>query len=256
MQNSHKWLSRFRLKSETWVYIPTSATLEEGKYLKELIELKWLPPENYYHLKSGGHVEAIRRHTNGHFFIHADLKKFFNNINRSRITRELKPYLGYEKARSVAMESTVSIPLQTGQIFALPFGFVQSTIIASLCLHKSRLGKVIQELDKIPDTTVSVYVDDIIISTKCIEAANFALSLITENARKSGLPLNEEKLSGPASSITAFNIELSSNSLIITSSRFNELLTNYKLAISDKQKDGIFGYVNSVNTTQAALLNN
>lgn len=236
MQNTHKWLSRFRLKSDTWVYIPTPETLEEGAFLKKLIELKWRPPENYYHLQCGGHVEAIRRHINGIFFIHADLKKFFNNINRSRITRELKPYLGYEKARSVAMESTVSIPLATGQIFALPFGFVQSTIISSLCLHKSRLGKAIQTLNKIENTEISVYVDDIIISTQCLVAANFALSLINDTANKSGLPLNLDKLNGPSKSITAFNIELSTNSLKITDLRFNELLINYKSSTNDKKK--------------------
>lgn len=242
------------MKSDTWVYIPTSETVAEGKLFKGLIEFKWRPPENYYHLRSGGHVDAIKYHLGGRFFIHADLRKFFNSINRSRITRELKPYFGYDKARSIAMESTVSIPVDSGQVFALPFGFVQSTIIASLCLHKSRLGKVIQNLDNTDGIKVSVYVDNIIISTQSLEKADFALSMIQESADRSGLVLNKNKLKGPAESITAFNIDLSSNLVLISDSRFSEFLVNYKNATSENKKDGIFGYVYSVNPTQASIL--
>ncbi|GID04810.1 hypothetical protein TMM008_20120 [Pseudomonas sp. 008] len=228
--------------------------MDEGELFKKLIEFKWLPPSNYYHLKSGGHVDAIKYHLDGQFFIHADLKKFFNSINRSRITRELKPYFGYEKARSIAMESTVSIPLESGQVFALPFGFVQSTIIASLCLRKSRLGKTIHKLDSTEGIKASVYVDDIIISTQSMEKANLALSMIQESSKKSGLLLNKEKLKGPAESITAFNIDLSPNLVMISNTRFRELLANYRNSTSDNQKNGIFGYVYSVNPAQAAIL--
>lgn len=254
MQNSHKWLSRFRIKSNTWVYVPTSETIKEGRFLKNLIEFKWLPPSNYYHLRSGGHVDAIKYHLGGKFFIHADLKKFFNSINRSRITRELKPYFGYEKARNIAMESTVSIPLESGQAFALPFGFVQSTIIASLCLRKSTLGKTIHKLNGTDGIKVSVYVDDIIISTQSLEEAVRALAMIHESSERSGLVLNREKLKGPAENITAFNIDLSGSAVAINAARFGELLYNYKNASTDKQRTGIWGYVSSVNSAQADLL--
>ncbi|CAM3425430.1 hypothetical protein BZK31_26235 [Pseudomonas floridensis] len=254
MQNTHKWLSRFRLKSNTWVYIPTLETVKEGQLFKKSIEFKWLPPTNYYHLKSGGHVDAIKYHLNGKFFVHADVKKFFNSINRSRITRELKPYFGYEKSRSIAMESTVSIPLESGQVFALPFGFVQSTIIASLCLRKSSLGNTIDKLNKTAGIRVSVYVDDIIVSTQSLEKAEAALSMIQKSAERSGFSLNEEKTQGPSYTITAFNIDLQQNFMRITDWRFIELLSNYKDASSDKQKRGIWGYVNSVSPAQASML--
>jgi hypothetical protein len=254
MQNSHKWLSRFRLKSNTWVYVPTLETVIEGNLLKQIIEYKWRPPSNYYHLRDGGHVGAMKYHLDGKFFVHADLKKFFNNINRSRITRELKPYFGYDKARSIAMESTVSIPLGGGQTFALPFGFVQSTIIASLCLHKSTLGKVIHKLNKIEDIKVSVYVDDIIVSAQSLEQASYALSMIQESSERSGLALNEKKLKGPAAEITAFNVDLSHNSMMISKSRFDELCLDYQNSSSENQRNGIFGYVNSICPAQAVVL--
>jgi hypothetical protein len=78
--------------------------------------------------------------------------------------------------------------------------------------------------------------------------------MIHESSEKSGLALNKEKLKGPAESITAFNIDLSCNLVAINDSRFNELLSNYKNASSDKQRTGIWGYVNSVNPAQAAML--
>ncbi|AFJ58315.1 hypothetical protein PflA506_3547 [Pseudomonas fluorescens A506] len=254
MQNSHKWLSRFRIKSNTWVYVPTLEAVKEGKLLKKIIEFKWSPPANYYHLKSGGHVDALKYHLNGKFFVHADIKKFFNSINRSRITRELKPYFGYEKSRAIAMESTVSIPLDSGQVFALPFGFVQSTIIASLCFRKSSLGNTIDILNNTKGVRVSIYVDDIIISTHCLEKAEAALLMIQKSAARSGFTLNEEKTQGPSTTITAFNIDLQQNLMKITDWRFNELLSSYKDASSDKQKSGIWGYVNSISPAQASML--
>jgi hypothetical protein len=254
MQNSHKWLSRFRLKSNTWVYVPTFETVKEGKLFKKAIEFKWIPPTNYYHLRSGGHVEAVKYHLGGKFFVHADISKFFNSINRSRITRELKPYFGYERSRAIAMESTVSIPVDSGQIFALPFGFVQSTIIASLCLRKSSLGKAIDVLNKTDGIRVSVYVDDIVVSTQCLEKAKAAFLMIQKSAERSGFLLNKEKSQGPSDKITAFNIDLRQNFMEVTSWRFSELLSSYKDASSDKKKSGIWGYVNSVNSAQASML--
>ncbi|CRM96498.1 Retron-type reverse transcriptase [Pseudomonas sp. 22 E 5] len=254
MQNSHKWLSRFRLKSETWIYIPTPETVVEGKNLKKLIQLRWQPPRNFYHLRDGGHVDAIKSHLGGKYFIHADLRKFFNSINRSRITRELKPYFGYKAARKIAMESTVSIPIEQGQAFALPFGFVQSTIIASLCLHKSTLGKTIEMLHRSHDVKISVYVDDIIISAQTLKSAEHALQKIEESCEKSGLMLNEQKLKGPSPQITAFNIDLNENSIAICGVRFAELRYTYKNPKNEKQKDGIRSYVYSVNPAQALML--
>lgn len=251
MQNSHKWISRFRLKSETWVYIPTLDTIAEGKRFKKTIEKRWHPPQNYYHLRDGGHIQAIKSHLSNKFFIHADLKKFFNSINRSRITRELKPYLGYNEARKIAMESTVSIQQGPGQVFALPFGFVQSTIIASLCLHKSTLGKTIHYLSKREDVSVSVYMDDIIISSPTLEVAEEALALVKQSADKSNLVLNQEKLQGPAETITAFNIHLCETQTIITDARFLRLKNDYQNTSNPYIKEGIMSYAYSVNPAQA-----
>jgi hypothetical protein len=78
--------------------------------------------------------------------------------------------------------------------------------------------------------------------------------MIRKSAERSGLSLNEEKTQGPSDTITAFNIDLQQNSMKITNWRFSELLLSYKDASSDKQKSGIWGYVNSVSPAQASML--
>jgi len=253
MQNSHKWVTRFRLKSGSWVYVPTDETLREGRILKKIVAHKWKAPANYFHLRDGGHVEALRYHAGAQYFIRADIKKFFNSINRSRITRELKPYFGYEKARQIAMESTASIQTQSGQIFALPFGFPQSTILASLCLSKSRLGKTLERINSTPNMRVSVYVDDIIISCDKLEASLALLAEIENAACRSAFTLNTAKLEGPAQTIGAFNIALTSTSLLIQDWRLQELKKLYDSSDSENQKTGIASYVKSVNSIQAAI---
>jgi hypothetical protein len=57
----------------------------------------------------------------------------------------------------MASESVVKRPALDG--FVLPYGFVQSPILASLALDKSKLGKLLRKLNGRTDITVSVYVD-------------------------------------------------------------------------------------------------
>ncbi|WP_257292862.1 hypothetical protein [Endozoicomonas sp. ONNA1] len=90
----------------------------------------------------------MRSHTSGQFFVHLDIRQFFSSINRSRITRSLKPRIGYERAREIAIASTVPAPNTDGSAYILPYGFVQSPILASICLRYSKLGTVLHELSK------------------------------------------------------------------------------------------------------------
>lgn len=250
MSYAPKWTHRFKLKSETWVFVPTADTLKTGKLIKRHVALKWSPPDNYYHLREGGHVDAIKKHVGGKFFIHADLRRFFNQINRTRVTRELRPLFGYALARQYAIESTVPIWVGGDKKYVLPFGFVQSTLIASLCLYKSKLGRVLRELEKTPGVSVSVYMDDILISTQELAVAETALEYVRNASERSGLPLNEAKLEGPADQVTAFNIRLNEFSVRLTSKRIDEFKLGYIEAASEKQRLGILSYVEAVNPAQ------
>ncbi|MGB0281631.1 MAG: reverse transcriptase domain-containing protein [Neptuniibacter sp.] len=251
MQNEAKWKHKFQIKPGSWVFVPTKATKRRGKTIKEDLESRWTPPDYYFHLKSGGHVQALKSHTHNNYFIHFDLKNFFNSINRSRVTRVLKGLYSYEQAREIAIESTVRYPSSQTPNYVIPFGYVQSPILASICLYKSCLGRVLHTLHKRKDVSVSVYVDDIIISTVDENAAKKAYKDILNAAERSNLPLNAEKQEGPASKITAFNIKLSNLSIAVIDGKLDEFIRDYHLSDNYDQISGIIGYVNSVNKNQA-----
>lgn len=246
-----QWASRFELKPDTWVFVPTKTSMKIGREIKRAIEARWDVPPNYYHLLAGGHVEALRIHTENTWFIHLDIKNFFGSINRSRITRCLKNLFGYSCAREITNLSTVIHPNRSE--FILPFGFVQSPIIASICLYKSALGNCLQSLRK-SGLTVSVYVDDLIISSDTLEAAVEALTAIKHNAERSEFELNHEKEEGPAPKITAFNIDLSKNRIAVEPNRLKAFSEAFLGATSEHQQRGIIGYVDSVNSDQATKI--
>ena len=225
-----KWSSKFKIKSGVWVFVPTDESIAIGVQLKELIENCWYAPEHYYHLREGGHVRALRSHTKHKFFIHLDIKNFFGQINRSRITRSLKGYFSYERAREIAVESTVRFPDSAETKFILPFGFVQSPIIASVCLSKSALGRYLFRLEQRSGFAVSVYMDDILVSSDDIEELRLVLVEIEAAAEKSALPLNGKKQEGPSACVTAFNIQLSHCLLEITEDRLEEFASVHSIS--------------------------
>jgi hypothetical protein len=246
-----RWRHKFQIKPNSWVFVPTDEAVEHGKNVKNTLEGIWHRPSYYYHLRDGGHVKALHSHLDNAYFAHIDIKDFFGSINKSRVTRCLKVHMPYDEARKIAVSSTVLLPDSKVKKFILPFGFIQSPIIASICLRESKLGRVLHELHKTKGVTVTVYMDDILISGDELDYLTRLLDKIKRAAERSRFYLNEAKLEGPADKITAFNVELSQNSLKITEERFNRFLSAYKNAENQHQQDGILGYVASVNSDQA-----
>lgn len=246
-----KWRTRFQLKPGSWVFVPTKETADKGLEIKRAINERWKPPSYYFHLKEGGHVRALQSHVHHTSFLRLDIKNFFGSINRTRATRCLKEIFCYSDARAIATESTVSHPEEDGHRTILPFGYIQSPIIASMCLYQSALGRCLQRLVKSKNIQVSVYVDDIVISTANHELTRTVLESLTESSLKAGFYFNAEKQQGPADRITVFNIDLSHNSLCVESDRFAKFIESYEASDSEFQRNGIFGYVASVNSEQA-----
>ena len=233
--------------------MPSDESVIFGNDLKTSLEKLWVIPSYYYHLQPGGHVAALKSHQKNTSFAHLDIKKFFYSINKSRVTRNLRAFFPYDVAREYATASTVIDPTSKLKTYILPFGFVQSPILASLCLHRSHLGLCISTYRKRKGVVVCVYMDDLIISTKSHEETAQIKEDIKASATKSGFPLNNEKEEGPAESITAFNIILSHQHLELTKSKLQEFLSLYSISPDEDQKAGIVGYVISVNEDQAKL---
>lgn len=248
-----RWANKYERKPGKWVFEPTDEYRALGKDINNATRKVWRTPCYYFHLRPGGHVAALRRHLRYKYFVRFDIEDFFGRISRTRVTRCLRGYFGHAKAREMADHSTVRHPTEKGR-WVLPFGFVQSPLLASVALSQSRLGKVLETIEKTRGMQVSVYVDDIIVSCDDPAKLTDVCEKLVAASIKSGLAFNTAKSQGPAGQITAFNIELTHASLAISQERLDE----FKLALAagaspDKQK-GILNYVKSVNHAQATKL--
>jgi len=166
----------------------------------------------------------------------------------------LKVYFSHQKALHVATESTVRDPANPGKAM-LPYGFVQSPLLASLALHSSRLGALLDRLSKEEGLVVTVYVDDIVVSGHDVERLRDVLDEVKVVAGRSRFELSDEKQQGPASAIEVFNIKLSAHAeLALTDGRLAEFGEALRAATSAYQVAGIGSYVQSINTAQAAAL--
>ena len=248
MHSYPRWHHKYELKPGVWVFEPTEKTVLIGNEIKGAVQNKWIIPYNYYHLNLGGHVAALNLHKSDTVFVHLDIKKFFNTINKSRITRSLKSLFDYPTSRKYALLSTVKHPDKSPVTFILPYGFVQSPILASLCLRQSALGIKIDNLSKSSLVRISVYMDDIIISGKDENLLSVLVSELKQSAGKSGFILHKEE--GPARTITAFNINLSNNNTAITYDRYKKLWYDYHGSKNNNVKRGIATYISTVNVKQ------
>lgn len=248
---TRRWKEKFELSEGKWIYVPTSETAIRGKKLKEFINSKWQPPKYFYHLREGGHVAAIRPHLQSHFFTKLDLSNFFASITASRVTRVLRQFFSYQEARFYAKESTVFIPNHPGRV--LPYGFVQSMQLASLSLAYSRLGRYFEELAKVKGIVISVYVDDILISSVSKDQLDEVNPVLQEKVANSNFHLNHAKSRYSVSKIDVFNIELQPGSMRVSDQRYREFLFQYGMG-NEFVKNGIYTYIKSINPQQANRL--
>lgn len=246
-------MHKFELKPGCWVFVPNDETRRVGFMIKRKIESKWKPPQYYAHLRKGGHVYALKKHLGNDLFIQADIDQFFNKINLSRVTRELKPiFRSYKESRDTAFKSVVPFYDSSEIHYILPFGFVQSAIIASLCLCNSALGKYLNTLE-CNGFRVSVYMDDIIISTSLsITQAEDVFLELQDKSIRSGFPLNSEKTFSPSDKVTAFNIHLSKDKIELTADRLDDFKNSLIGAASAAEVEGILGYINTISPVQAS----
>lgn len=247
-----RWEHRFELKPGRWVFVPTPVVRASGESVRSSVSKAWSAPSFYFHLRQGGHVAALRRHIDSHHFFRSDLDDFFGRVNRSRVTRCLKRYFSYSDARRMADESVVFRPGTSKTM--LPYGYVQSPMLASLALDRSRVGRFLRQCDSREDLNVSVYVDDIILSSDDSSLLHDAAAELTQHAEDSGFPLSLGKSEGPSPLVTAFNVELSHSSLSISEERLDRFRESYLAASSAQEQLGIVGYVESINPAQVAKL--
>jgi hypothetical protein len=249
------WTHKYEYPSPgKWVFVPTTACRERGLEIVSHIKSHWNPPDYFYHLREGGHVAALRKHLGSTWFIKADIQGFFTSINKSRVTNVLNRfYPQYGIAREHAIWSVAPNPNypQSGrERLILPYGFVQSPLLASAALHQSALGSYLGRLNTIQDIRLGVYMDDIIISGPATIDGEDIMMRLKAKAERSRFTFHPEKTVGPVCGIDAFNITLAQDTLVIKEERLEEFRKKLAQSSNPHILQGIQTYIASVNREQ------
>jgi hypothetical protein len=220
-------------------FVPTDRCRDVGSELMELVRARIKFEHHYYHFSKGAHVAALHSLREHRYFAHIDLKNFFYSVGRNRVKAALKA-IGVPRAEHYAKWSTVRNPFGEPR-YALPYGFPQSPLLASLVLRGSALGTAIQRLP--PEIHRSVYLDDIAISANDMNVLYEAFSSLIASVEAANFVLNDEKASGPAPEVRIFNCDLANGKSTVTASRIAEF---YAEDGSDESVAGFERYRESV----------
>jgi hypothetical protein len=204
------------------VFVPTSVGRRIGKEIKEKVEGGYTFDPIFFHMRRGGHVAALHHHRHHHWFARIDISNFFYSISRRRVQSALDR-AGVGNARFYAQWSTVVSPFGEPR-YALPYGFVQSPVLASLVVATSDLGRHLLNLPA--NIKVGLYVDDISLSSDD-EAALFKAYNSTLNVLAAdGFTVSPEKLRSPAASIDIFNCDLVHGNATVLDARIDAFFSS------------------------------
>lgn len=197
------------------VFVPNEKGYEVGYCLKGLVEQATTFEPFYFHLRNGGHVAALHEHRKNRHFARVDLKNFFYSISRNRVARALRE-IKIPKAGYYAKCSCVKNPYGAPS-YSLPYGFVQSPILATLVFSRSVLGEFLRESRR--DITLSVYMDDIAISSPSYYVLQKVFEELTIKIQEANFPINLEKTMPPTELMKLFNCELELNRASVMEAR-------------------------------------
>jgi len=207
----------FRLNGKP-VFAPSDLGRKIGEDVKQRVENAHLFPDYYFHLRAGGHVAAIHSHRENTYFCKVDIENFFYSIARNRVVRALRK-VAVSRPAHYGKWACVRNPYGSPR-YALPYGFVQSPILATLVMDVSEVGSALQRISA--DTTVAVYVDDISLSSndpaQLVSRYNELMQAIVE----AGLNTNKAKCVEPCSDLTVFNCSLRNGKTSVTPDRIAE----------------------------------
>ncbi|WP_245511722.1 MULTISPECIES: reverse transcriptase domain-containing protein [unclassified Mesorhizobium] len=206
------------MKNGKPIFVPNPFGEELGRKLKRRVEKKYTFDKFIYHFKEGSHVVALHRHRKNAFFCRVDISRFFYSIKRNRLKRILKD-IGIPKPEYYAKFSTVKNPFEGGG-YVLPYGFVQSPILATLVLAESPIGTYLRGL---PATIApSVYMDDLCLSGPDHAALKEAFDGLVRAVAEAGFTLNDDKTREPAEKIDIFNCLLENGNTAVLPERIDE----------------------------------
>jgi hypothetical protein len=225
--------------------------------LRQRILQHWNPHLAFKTFSPKAHVAALRPHLAHNWFAVIDLAAFYDHVTRTKVHRALES-IGLSRAESfrLAGESTI----QQGPRCSLPRGFRQSSLLATLVLERSLFGSYLRR--QIYESTITVFSDDIILSSDDKESLNEEYYAIIQLLERSHFPVHPLKSQSPRDEVIAFNICLSRGGLRFTDERMWGFLTRAREIIGDSSVDDranlyekLYGnYVECINSKQARQL--
>ena len=242
---------RFAVKPNRYCYTQTKAQQDIGRSIKSSLEAKWNAPTWCFHLQPGGHISALNQHVTNSVYSTIDLANFFGNVGRSKIIRCLKRIgFSYSDAKEIAMQSTV----RDGNVSFVPYGFVQSPLLATIALVESHFGRALVDLEAW-GITISVYVDDIILShPTCSTTLINAYEMLLTAANTADFDVNGTKSQPPSTAIVAFNIVLKAGELSLTDDKMLEFRSRIVGELVGPATLATIRYAESVNPDQGISL--
>lgn len=223
---------------------PVFAPSEQGRLIgydiKDRVERAYVFEDFYYHLRKGGHVAGLHSHRQNRYFCKLDIQNFFYSIARNRVVRCLRA-ISIPRSTQYGKWSCVKNPYKKPS-YALPYGFVQSPILASLVLSKSELGTA---LCKLPiHVNVAVYVDDVTLSSNNLETLKNCYEELLQAFDTASLSPNVEKCVAPCERLSVFNCNLTQNKTLVEPVRIAKFNS---VPHTPASNDGFQRYCDSVN---------
>ena len=205
----------YKNSKEKPVFVPSDEGRKLGKQLKLKVESRFNPPWYFFHLQKGGHVAALHIHRKHRYFARVDIENFFYTVSRNRIARCLQK-LGIGGGERFAKWSTIKNPYGE-PTYSLPYGFVQSALLASLALAHSPVGTYLHELSN--TVAVSVFMDDIAISGNNRRILERAYRKLIRNLAASPFKINVRKSQAPGLEVELFNCHMERLKTLVTEER-------------------------------------
>lgn len=218
------------LRKKKPVFVPSAVGRRIGAELKGKVEDLYSFDPMFFHLRNGGHVSAIHLHRDNAFFAKMDIENFFYSVSRRRV-RSALDRIGCDRVEFYSKWSTVRSPFKD-PLYSLPYGFVQSPILATLVLATSNFGKHLQSLPK--SISVSVYMDDIALSSNSFAVLSDAFASTKAALEEEGFRSSKVKEVDAVDSVAIFNCDLSQGSAEVQSSRIEKFESEMRSGESEK----------------------
>lgn len=243
------YLHKFKTDRGLLIFVPSQTGRLQGEKIISTVLDRWTPPCYFFHFQKGGHVSASFIHLCNTIFARLDIRRFFDSVTRTKVHRSLRRIgMSQHDALSIAKCSTVRKPGMKG--FSLPFGYVQSPVLASVALDCSALGTALRAVAT--KASLAVYVDDILMSAGTDQELVQHVAALDAAARLAGFELHPHKRQ-LGSTVDAFNLRLSNNTVHVTDERMTIWIKAAR-STNDLRELAIVRYVRGINPAQADIL--